>query len=325
VVQGAPEGQGAEPEEAIMFGRGDSGMSGYNFTPRVRKVLAVTRDEAVRLRHEYVGTEHILLALMLEGEGVAAAVLQNLSVDPDKIRRKIEATVKKGKPPPARPELPYTSRAKKVLELSMSEARELNHSYVGTEHLLLGLLREERGIAAQVLNSAGVSAAVARAEMLRVFRTAASAARAFPPPGESSTVARSTFHVRIDDGSDRSIYEQIVGQVQEAVATGRLAPGERLPTVRYLADELDIAPGTVARAYAELERLGVVVTEGARGTRVAPPNASSMSPADRPATLAGLLRPVAVAAFHLGASAEELRAALEAATKDIFGGERDAA
>ncbi|MDQ3949709.1 MAG: GntR family transcriptional regulator [Gemmatimonadota bacterium] len=310
----------------MLFGRGDPGMSGYNFTEQVRKVLAMTREEAMRLRHEYVGTEHILLGLIRDDKGVAAAVLENLNADLDKIRRKIEATVKKGKAPPARPDLPYTSRAKKVLEFAMSEARELNHSYVGTEHLLLGLLREEKGIAAQVLNSAGVSVDAARAEMLRVFRTVAFANRAAPPRGESITVAPLTFHVRIDDESDRSIYEQIVGQVQEAVATGQLAPGARLPTVRQLADELDIAPGTVARAYVELERLGVVVTEGARGTRVAPLKAPGMPAADRPETLAGLLRPVAVAAFHLGASAQELREALEKAMKGIFGdGNRDAA
>jgi len=133
-------------------------MNGYNFTERVRKVLAMAREEAARLHHEYVGTEHILLGLIREGEGVAAAVLQNLSVDLDEIQQKIEETVKKGKAAQATgPDLPYTSRAKKVLELAMAEARELNHSYVGTEHLLLGLLREEKGIAAQVLTDTGVN------------------------------------------------------------------------------------------------------------------------------------------------------------------------
>src|SRR3989441_77451 len=127
-------------------------MNGYNFTDRVRKVLQMAREEAARLHHEYVGTEHILLGLIREGEGVAAAVLTNLNVDLEEIQQKIEETVKKGKAAAAAgPDLPYTSRAKKVLELAMSEARELNHSYVGTEHLLLGLLREEKGIAAQVL------------------------------------------------------------------------------------------------------------------------------------------------------------------------------
>src|ERR671914_277943 len=147
-------------------------MNGYNFTERVRKVLAMAREEAARLRHEYVGTEHILLGLIREGEGVAATVLQNLNVELDEIQQKIEETVKKGKAAQTPgPDLPYTSRAKKVLELAMSEARELSHSYVGTEHLLLGLLREEKGIAAQVLTDAGVNLEAARAETLRLLGT----------------------------------------------------------------------------------------------------------------------------------------------------------
>ncbi|HET9065783.1 MAG TPA: ATP-dependent Clp protease ATP-binding subunit [Gemmatimonadales bacterium] len=145
-------------------------MNGYNFTDRVRKVLQMAREEAARLHHEYVGTEHILLGLIREGEGVAAAVLTNLGVDLDDVQQKIEETVKKGKTAAATgPELPYTSRAKKVLELAMMEARELSHSYVGTEHLLLGLLREEKGIAAQVLTDAGVTLEQARAETLRLL------------------------------------------------------------------------------------------------------------------------------------------------------------
>ncbi|TVR58758.1 MAG: ATP-dependent Clp protease ATP-binding subunit [Gemmatimonadales bacterium] len=141
----------------------------YNFTDRVRKVLAMARDEAIRLQHDYVGTEHILLGLIREGEGVAAAVLTNLSADLDQIHEGIEEAVKPGKATIALGELPYTSRAKKVLEFAMAEARELNHSYVGTEHLLLGLLREEKGIAAQVLNSLGISLEEARAETLKVL------------------------------------------------------------------------------------------------------------------------------------------------------------
>src|SRR3954462_15255005 len=147
-------------------------MNGYNFTERGRKVLAMAREEAARLHHEYVGTEHILLGLIREGEGVAAAVLQNLSVDLDEIQQKIEETVKKGKAAAATgPDLPYTSRAKKVLELAMGEARDLSHGYVGTEHLLLGLLREEKGIAAQVLTAAGVNLDAAKAETLRLLGT----------------------------------------------------------------------------------------------------------------------------------------------------------
>jgi ATP-dependent Clp protease ATP-binding subunit ClpC len=165
-------------------------MNGYNFTDRVRKVLQMAREEAARLHHEYVGTEHILLGLIREGEGVAAAVLTNLNVDLEEIQQKIEETVKRGKAPAAAgpPDLPYTSRAKKVLELAMSEARELNHSYVGTEHLLLGLLREEKGIAAQVLTDAGINLEQARAETLRLLGSdvpqAAPKAGQQPPTGQ---------------------------------------------------------------------------------------------------------------------------------------------
>jgi len=141
----------------------------YNFTDRVRKVLAMAREEAIRLQHDYVGTEHILLGLIREGEGVAAAVLMNLNVDLEQVHERIEESVRKGKATIALGELPYTSRAKKVLEYAMAEARDLNHSYVGTEHLLLGLLREEKGIAAQVLNSLGVTLEDARAETLKLL------------------------------------------------------------------------------------------------------------------------------------------------------------
>ena len=129
----------------------------YNFTDRVRKVLAMAREEAIRLQHDYVGTEHILLGLIREGDGVASAVLITLNVDLEQVHERVEESVRKGKATIALGELPYTSRAKKVLEFAMAEARDFSHSYVGTEHLLLGLLREEKGIAAQVLNSLGVT------------------------------------------------------------------------------------------------------------------------------------------------------------------------
>ena len=129
----------------------------------------MAREEAIRLQHDYVGTEHLLLGLIREGEGVAAVVLQHLSVDLDQIHEGVEESVREGKATIALGELPYTSRAKKVLEFAMTEARDFNHSYVGTEHLLLGLLREEKGIAAQVLNSLGVTLDEARSETIKVL------------------------------------------------------------------------------------------------------------------------------------------------------------
>jgi ATP-dependent Clp protease ATP-binding subunit ClpC len=173
-------------------------MNGYNFTERVRKVLAMAREEAARLHHEYVGTEHMLLGLVREGEGVAATALQNLDVELDDIQEKIEEMVKKGNSMVATgPDLPYTSVAKKVLELSMDEARALHHAYVGTEHLLLGLIREERSVAAQVLAGFGVTLDAARAGVLSILGTEMPSASA-PMARESalrSTAPRLNFPV----------------------------------------------------------------------------------------------------------------------------------
>lgn len=149
-------------------------MNSFNFTERVRRTLARAREEASRLHHEYVGTEHLLLAIGHESEGISAAVLQNLGADRSAIIAKIQQTVKAGSERrQTGPDLPYTSRAKKVLELAMSEARMLHHNYVGTEHLLLGLLAEQKGIAAQALVDAGVTLEKARAETIALLRTSA--------------------------------------------------------------------------------------------------------------------------------------------------------
>ena len=177
--------------------RNKTEIMNYNFTDRVRKVLAMAREEAIRLQHDYVGTEHILLGLIREGEGVAAAVLTNLNVDLDQIHEQVEESVKKGKATIALGELPYTSRAKKVLEFAMAEARELSHSYVGTEHLLLGLLREEKGIAAQVLNSLGIGMEEARSETLKVLGSDVG-------PVEPAGIGGSTFTPPAGKGDKKS-------------------------------------------------------------------------------------------------------------------------
>lgn len=142
-------------------------MRGYNFTEDVRKLLATAREESVRLHHEYVGTEHILLACTNQENATAAQMLRRVGAQPAEIRATIEKTIRVGSAPaPWRSDLPYTSRAKKTLELAMTEADELRHSFIGTEHLLLGLLREEKGIAAQVLALHGVRADAVRAALL---------------------------------------------------------------------------------------------------------------------------------------------------------------
>jgi len=135
----------------------------------VRATLARAREESARLRHEYVGTEHILLGA-LRGDNIAVHVIESLGVDPDTLADTVDRVVKRGASgPPTGPDLPYTSRAKKVLELAMTEALDLNHSYVGNEHLLLGLLREERGIAAQILVDAGITIDAARERVLQLL------------------------------------------------------------------------------------------------------------------------------------------------------------
>jgi ATP-dependent Clp protease ATP-binding subunit ClpC len=139
------------------------------FTDRARKVIALARQEAQKLNHDYIGTEHVLLGLVQEGSGVAANVLRNLDIDLKKIRLELEKFVKSGSPTMTVGQLPFTPRAKRVLELSMEEANNLNHNYIGTEHLLLGLLREHDGYAARVLMSLGVKLEDVREEVMEIL------------------------------------------------------------------------------------------------------------------------------------------------------------
>lgn len=129
------------------------------FTDRARKVMQLANQEAQRFNHEYIGTEHILLGLVKDGSGVAANVLKNLGVGLRDIRLQIEKIVRPGPEQLVMGKLPQTPRAKKVIEYAIEEARNLNHNWIGTEHILLGLLREEAGVAAQVLTNLGVDVA----------------------------------------------------------------------------------------------------------------------------------------------------------------------
>jgi ATP-dependent Clp protease ATP-binding subunit ClpC len=141
------------------------------FTDRARKVMQLANQEAQRFNHEYIGTEHILLGLVKEGSGVAANVLKNLDIDLRKIRLEVEKIVQTGPggDQVVMGKLPQTPRAKKVIEYSIEEARQLNHNYVGTEHLLLGLLREQEGVAAQVLMNLGLKLEDVREEVLNLL------------------------------------------------------------------------------------------------------------------------------------------------------------
>ncbi len=138
------------------------------FTERARKVLSLAQEEAKRFQHNYIGTEHLLLGLVREGEGVAAKVLSNLGVELNKVRSAVEFIIGRGDRI-VLGEIGLTPRAKKVIELAVDEARRLNHHYIGTEHLLLGLVREDEGIAAGVLESLGVNLEKVRTQTIQVL------------------------------------------------------------------------------------------------------------------------------------------------------------
>jgi ATP-dependent Clp protease ATP-binding subunit ClpC len=185
-------------------------------------VLSLAREEATRLRHDYVGTEHILLGLIREGEGVAAAILTNLNVELQALKERIESRVDRGKSQMTAEEVPYTTRAKKVLEFSVAEARNLKHSYVGTEHLLLGLLREEKGLAAQVLGEMGVSIEMARQETIKLLggelgQSSSSPEGAAPAKGEkkSKTPALDHFCRDLTELAQQGELDPTIGRMKE--------------------------------------------------------------------------------------------------------------
>jgi len=138
-----------------------------NFTPRAQQVLALSRKEADRFNHNYVGTEHLLLGLIKLGQGVAVNVLQKMGLDLETVRQEVEKQVGSGQENKMAGNIPYTPRVKKVLALAGKEAKALQHSYVGTEHILLGLLREGEGVAAQVLRNLEVDLDRTRNEVLK--------------------------------------------------------------------------------------------------------------------------------------------------------------
>lgn len=141
------------------------------FTERARKVILLAKEESKRFNHDYIGTEHILLGLIKEGEGVASAVLQNLGLNLDMIRLETEKLVQPGPSTVTSGDIPFTPKAKKVIELAMDEARSLGHNYIGTEHLLLGLIRENEGVASQVLLNLGLDLNKVRKEIMELLGT----------------------------------------------------------------------------------------------------------------------------------------------------------
>ncbi len=202
------------------------------FTDRARKVMQLANQEAQRFNHEYIGTEHILLGLVKEGSGVAANVLKNLEVDLRKIRLEVEKLVQSGPEMVTVGKLPQTPRAKKVIEYSMEEARNLNHSYVGTEHILLGLLREQEGVAAQVLMNLGLKLEDVREEVLNLLggglegaevserggrggEAGGEAAGAAAKGGKSKTPALDSFGRDLTELARKGELDPVIGRARE--------------------------------------------------------------------------------------------------------------
>ncbi|HUT59814.1 MAG TPA: ATP-dependent Clp protease ATP-binding subunit [Phycisphaerae bacterium] len=192
------------------------------FTERARKVMALANQEAQRFNHSYIGTEHVLLGLIKEGSGVGANVLRNLGVDLQKVRMEVEKLVKAGPDTVTMGKLPYTPRAKKVTEFAIEEARNLNHNYVGTEHLLLGLLREHEGVAAQVLMNLGLKLDEVREEILNLLGAGVDPEESGPAAGEmptrrakSKTPALDSFGRDLTELAREGQLDPVIGRLDE--------------------------------------------------------------------------------------------------------------
>lgn len=194
------------------------------FTDRARKVMQLANQEAQRFNHEYIGTEHILLGLVKEGSGVAANVLKNLEVDLRKIRLEVEKLVQSGPEMVTVGKLPQTPRAKKVIEYSMEEARNLNHSYVGTEHILLGLLREQEGVAAQVLMNLGLKLEDVREEVLNLLGHGLEGAEVGERGGRSSDGGESSGSSSKSSKSKTPALDSFGRDLTELAKKGELDP-----------------------------------------------------------------------------------------------------
>jgi ATP-dependent Clp protease ATP-binding subunit ClpA len=194
------------------------------FTDRARRAVALAQEEAERLDHNYIGTEHILLGLIHEGDGVAAKALESLDISLDAVRQQVEQIIGRGQQAPSG-HIPFTPRAKKVLELSLRESRQLGHNYIGTEHILLGLIREGDGVAAQVLVQLGADLNRVRQQVIQLLHgyqgQEPRLARGLPGEGAGVTEVQA----RLDAVQDR------LAAVEQRVGTA--------PDISDLGDQID--------------------------------------------------------------------------------------
>jgi ATP-dependent Clp protease ATP-binding subunit ClpC len=237
------------------------------FTDRARKVMQLANQEAQRFNHEYIGTEHILLGLIKEGSGVAANVLKNLDVDLRKIRLEVEKLVQSGPDMVTMGKLPQTPRAKKVIEYSMEEARNLNHNYVGTEHILLGLLREQEGVAAQVLMNLGLKLEEVRDEVLNLLGhgmegpegserpgglpgAPSGGGEPSPRQGKSKTPALDSFGRDLTELARQGKLDPVIGREKEIERTMQIL-GRRTKNNPVLLGEAGVGKTAIVEGFAQ--------------------------------------------------------------------------
>ncbi|MBL7157298.1 MAG: ATP-dependent Clp protease ATP-binding subunit [Candidatus Omnitrophica bacterium] len=185
------------------------------FTERARKVILLAKEEAKRFNHDYIGTEHILLGLVREGEGVAAAVLASLGLSADKIRFEVEKLVQPGPATIVSGDIPFTPKAKKVIELAMEEARNLGHNYIGTEHLLLGLIREGEGVASQVLMNLGLELDKVRMEVMSLLGSSIPGYGPSPKAKKGKTPALDAFGRDLTKSAKENKLDPVIGRQKE--------------------------------------------------------------------------------------------------------------
>ena len=267
-------------------------IGSLKFDRDVRLAMAAACEAAIQWGHPAVTPAHLLYGLADRVPDLLPEPASNESGEA--LRLHIEATgVRPGRSPKP---IPYSDRLRKILAVAREVAFKAESETVGAGHVLAAIRSHGDEACAAVLKDMNAEADTDRVDL------------------ESVELG----WVELSDESDASYHQQLADQIRDAIACGRLLPGQRLPTVRRLAESLDLAPGTVAKAYKSLETSGVVQTARSKGTTVALPEDEVGRPAERIEALVGLLRPVAVAAFHMGADLAELQEAAERAAEGVL-------